>query len=645
VADYRVNLELAIKGAKDLQKTRLETKRLQKEIDIFNKRVRQAFPASVKNFNNLSKELGRTRKAVNEAAIGTDHYRVAIKNAVKVEEQFNKQLSNKEKLFRIERLSYKEGISFSEAKSRIIQQEIKAENELARAKLRRSGIDAGIRRGIGGAVGSGIIGGGFPLLFGQGPVSALGGAAGGIAGGALSAIPGMGQFGFALSIAGTAIGSAMEDLTQALRKPEENIDNLIGKLGLIGTPTEKMAKELEKMGLKGSAAKLVLDEFNKKFGNTPDILKENSEKMLEFQNKINQLGTAITLFLGKALVPFIDSIMSGMTQGKLLQSLNAQEGKNFSKAQQSIINQSQLEAQKIFQTTNQGKDIGKTFAQILDERITFNLKKAVGSPDSIPKLLSGTPQGSSSPSQTQAFIDQAKFEQQILPLQQALEIEEKRLNTSDEKLQLMQEEFKLTNLQNDLERLKLDNKGTENNLHDDAINKLEAQVNLQKKVVDNAKALVDPMRQVSNIMAQDMGNALKGLIQGTQTLNEALRNVLNNMANSFLNLGIFGNVAGTFIPGEGLLGSLFKANGGPVKGGNSYIVGERGPELFTPGVSGMVTPNHALGGSTNVVVNVDAKGNRQVEGDDNNATILGNAIAAAVQQELVKQQMDGGLLS
>ena len=160
MADYSVNLELAIKGAKDLQRTRVETKALQKEIDIFNKRVRQAFPASVKNFNNLSKEVGRAHKAVSEAAIGTDHYRVAIKNAVKVEEQFNKQQSNKAKLFKIERMAYKEGISFSQAKAKVIQEEIKAENELAKARLRSSGIGAGIRRGVGSAVGSGIIGGG-----------------------------------------------------------------------------------------------------------------------------------------------------------------------------------------------------------------------------------------------------------------------------------------------------------------------------------------------------------------------------------------------------------------------------------------------------------------------------------------------------
>ena len=183
MADYQVNLELAIKGAKDLQRTRVETKRLQKEIDILNKRARLQFPATVKNFNNLSKEVGRAHRAVSEAAIGTDHYRVAIKNAVAVEEQFNKQLANKKKLFKIERMAYKEGISFSQARTKVIQQEIKAENELARAKLRSSGVGSALRRGVGSAIGSGIIGGGFPLLFGQGPLAAAAGGIGGVAGG------------------------------------------------------------------------------------------------------------------------------------------------------------------------------------------------------------------------------------------------------------------------------------------------------------------------------------------------------------------------------------------------------------------------------------------------------------------------------
>ena len=98
------------------------------------------------------------------------------------------------------------------------------------------------------------------------------------------------------------------------------------------------------------------------------------------------------------------------------------------------------------------------------------------------------------------------------------------------------------------------------------------------------------------------------------------------------------------MPGLGLLGSIFRANGGPVKAGGSYVVGERGPEVFTPGVSGMITPNHALGGSTNIVVNVDASGSN-VEGDEEEGRQLGIALSAAIESELIKQKRPGGLLA
>ena len=44
-----------------------------------------------------------------------------------------------------------------------------------------------------------------------------------------------------------------------------------------------------------------------------------------------------------------------------------------------------------------------------------------------------------------------------------------------------------------------------------------------------------------------------------------------------------------------------RANGGPVLAGTSYLVGERGPEIFTPGRSGMITPN----GGGNITVNIN----------------------------------------
>ena len=54
-----------------------------------------------------------------------------------------------------------------------------------------------------------------------------------------------------------------------------------------------------------------------------------------------------------------------------------------------------------------------------------------------------------------------------------------------------------------------------------------------------------------------------------------------------------------------------RANGGPVMGGSSYLVGERGAEIFTPSSSGNITPNSAIGGNT-ITVNVNGGDPNQV---------------------------------
>jgi len=58
-------------------------------------------------------------------------------------------------------------------------------------------------------------------------------------------------------------------------------------------------------------------------------------------------------------------------------------------------------------------------------------------------------------------------------------------------------------------------------------------------------------------------------------------------------IGYLENNAGVDMNGNGIIG---KAVGGYVGGGNTYLVGERGPELFTPSGGGQITPNGQLGG-------------------------------------------------
>jgi len=73
-----------------------------------------------------------------------------------------------------------------------------------------------------------------------------------------------------------------------------------------------------------------------------------------------------------------------------------------------------------------------------------------------------------------------------------------------------------------------------------------------------------------------------------------------------------------FAAQSGLLGFVVgkvagRASGGPVTGGSSYLVGERGPELFTPSGSGMITPNNRLGGG-NTTINLNVTGAIDPEG-------------------------------
>ena len=97
-----------------------------------------------------------------------------------------------------------------------------------------------------------------------------------------------------------------------------------------------------------------------------------------------------------------------------------------------------------------------------------------------------------------------------------------------------------------------------------------------------------------------------------------------------------------------------KAKGGPVQGSKTYLVGEEGPEIFTPSVSGYIIPNNKIsgtgsevgqvGGSTTITVNVDASGS-EVEGNNGQGQMLGEVLAAAIQSELIKQKRPGGLLT
>ena len=178
-----------------------------------------------------------------------------------------------------------------------------------------------------------------------------------------------------------------------------------------------------------------------------------------------------------------------------------------------------------------------------------------------------------------------------------------------------------------------------NKLLDAKDGKKAASLRKDMEAINQLKDMNEIYKGIGQTIKDGLVEGINAAIDGTKTLGEIASNVFRQISNQLISYGI--NASLGSIPGlEKIFG---RASGGPVKGGSPYIVGEKGPELFVPGSSGNIVPNHAMGG-TNVVVNVDASGS-SVEGDGGQAEELGGMLAAAVQAEIANQQRPGGLLA
>ena len=296
-----------------------------------------------------------------------------------------------------------------------------------------------------------------------------------------------------------------------------------------------------------------------------------------------------------------------------------------------------------------------------------------------------------------ATVKLAELQKRILKenevdLRAQLEIEKARFEGSEEELIVLEQRNKLNKLDFAIEKQIAEveavrEKGSEAELEraEQTLTNLRLQKDLEEQITLNRLNAADPaisrmnelnkkMRELNDITEQSvklskvMGDlfaeSFKGVVRGTMTVQDAFRNMLNRIADFFLDtaaqlaatqlqrsiLGLFGNMFNfSTTPMNDIQGTvMYAANGGPVGRRNPYIVGERGPELFVPNQSGNIIPNHDLaglgGGSTTVVVNVDASGS-SVQGDEEESRELGRLISVAVQSELIQQKRPGGLLA
>ncbi len=187
---------------------------------------------------------------------------------------------------------------------------------------------------------------------------------------------------------------------------------------------------------------------------------------------------------------------------------------------------------------------------------------------------------------------------------------------------------------------------------------LKDQAGKVKDIGSAAESLEDKFKQIGQTVRDDLVNGLTDAITGAQSFGDAMRNVLGNLKQQLIKLALnraisgIGNALSGGKGFGGFLGGLFgkRARGGPVSAGGAYVVGEKGPEILQMGAKGgNIIPNNQLGGGGSsinnmITVNVDAS-STSIEGDEGQANSFGQALAQAIQAELIAQKRAGGLLS
>ena len=451
---------------------------------------------------------------------------------------------------------------------------------------------------------SAAIGGGFPLLFGGGIGQAIPGLIGGALGEAAS--PGGG---FAGSIAATAVVAELTKIGQASIETANKLSTLSGKLELArerslftSNETEELARQLERQGKAQELNNLLNKEYQKIIG------AEGVEKL----NKLNEVSSEFGRLMGILKTRF-DAFIAGPLS-KLLSVINKNLRDSSIRSQFREFRSGLRGSQKEFFDSEVDKLKGgpKSRKQLTVSMMEQMLERFQVTPNPLSQGKSGkklTPEA-------QLSIDR------MADLDK--EIEKATLKNT-----LSERDFEIEM------RIQEIKKGTLDLEDDDIRKKLEKLYKLdeEQQKLQRTKELYN---QIGQTIKSGITDAIMGAIEGTKTLGDVARSVFSQISRSLISSSISSIASQLKIP--------FMAAGGPVAGGKSYIIGERGPELFTPKSSGTITPNHALGGSTTVVVNVDASGSA-VEGDEAQGRELGRLISAAVQSEIVQQKRPGGILA
>jgi hypothetical protein len=124
-----------------------------------------------------------------------------------------------------------------------------------------------------------------------------------------------------------------------------------------------------------------------------------------------------------------------------------------------------------------------------------------------------------------------------------------------------------------------------------------------------AEEAAQRMKDLGNTISKSMEDGFMSIFDGTKSTKEAFKDMAKSVIAELYRVLVVqrmvSGITSTLGGMGGFFGSLFggaRAQGGSVQAGKSYVVGEKGPEMFVPSTSGRIQPNNAMGGNGQTVV-------------------------------------------
>jgi tape measure domain-containing protein len=338
VSKYSADIEIAVRGGQQLDRTIKTLNRLNNSINVVtrNAKLLEGKGFNVASIDNYSRAVSKAERAVRKAAEGTNQERQAITALVSAMEMENKARERKNILIAREIANQRRVIATANAGVGMQGPAIPAfmrtgPSSPIRGSRALPGSPAALAAGatagrgggggggrLGGAISGSIIGGAFPLLFGQGTGAAAGGAVGGLVGG----LAGPGG-----SFAGSLLGTLLGDLASK----GQAVKDLAEDMGLAAEGTKQLAAAFQAAGRdadKFGAAVQTIRGIGFANGQELEAIKLVSKLTEDYGGKIDKVTAAYGNFVAKGKVGIAD-INKFTAQGiPILDELEKSYGKN-----------------------------------------------------------------------------------------------------------------------------------------------------------------------------------------------------------------------------------------------------------------------------------------------------------------------------